>query len=591
MNRFRRVWVSIVLGLIGWASSAGAAPLPLPLITSITQDVSNERLFIYGQNLSLGTINNTSLKLGEFTLTLESVAPTVVVALLPQAVAPGTYLLVYRRGTLLTDVAVFTATVGAVGPAGPAGPAGERGVNGLPGPMGPQGPQGPAGATGPQGPPGEVTAAQLALVNARLDALAATAGSGAPIWVAGTTDEVRSVAVDGGGNVIVGGGQGVTKYAPTGVLLWGGPVVTGGPAGPASTSNLPVEAVVVNGAGDVFAAGSFSGTVGTLVSAGLQDILVEKIRGTDGHVLWRRRFGGTDSDRALSLALDAAGNIFVAGHFRGTVDFGAGPIVSAGADDVFLMKCDANGALLWAVQSGGGANDRGYRVATDASGNALLAVVRGSSVGAGGGLVRGASQLQGPLQVSKYGADGAQIWSKSFPSQGSVEAVIADGEGNVVITGTFADSVNFGGGILRSVIPPGGSSSDGSYDIFAAKLSGADGSHIWSKGFGGTGDEGGLAAAIDAEGNLVIAGSFTGSLYFGGDAALISSATDMFVVKRSASDGSHVSARRYGGANIDYGSALAFDAAGNLLVGGTQTGGDFGTGVLSGDGFVAKIRP
>ncbi len=54
---------------------------------------------------------------------------------------------------------------------------------------------------------------------------------------------------------------------------------------------------------------------------------------------------------------DASGNYYVAGEFEGTVDFGAGPLTSAGGSDIFFLKLDPSGSVIWSKRFGA-ARDR-----------------------------------------------------------------------------------------------------------------------------------------------------------------------------------------------------------------------------------------
>ena len=74
-----------------------------------------------------------------------------------------------------------------------------------------------------------------------------------------------------------------------------------------------------------------------------------------------------------------------------------------------------------------------------------------------------------------------------------------DGSGNVLVTGTFEGTVDFGGGPLTST---------GVSDIFLAKYD-PNGNHIWSQRFGGTSSESVRAIAVDGSGNVLVTGSFT----------------------------------------------------------------------------------
>src|SRR5262245_1065477 len=90
--------------------------------------------------------------------------------------------------------------------------------------------------------------------------------------------------------------------------------------------------------------------------------------------LWAKSLGGTDDDRATSLVVDAAGNVYATGWFLGTVDFdpgeGAFNLTSvAGSSDIFVLKLDASGNFVWAKAMGGATNDAGYSLTIDAVGN------------------------------------------------------------------------------------------------------------------------------------------------------------------------------------------------------------------------------
>ena len=99
--------------------------------------------------------------------------------------------------------------------------------------------------------------------------------------------------------------------------------------------------------------------------------------------------------------------------------------------------------------------------------------------------------------------------------------VATDGSGNVVITGLFGDTVDFGGGPLTSA---------SHFDVFVAKYDGS-GNHLWSKRFGDSLYEIGDSVATDASGNVVITGRFEGSVDFGGGLLTSAGYSDIFLAK------------------------------------------------------------
>ncbi|MBI4704729.1 MAG: SBBP repeat-containing protein, partial [Deltaproteobacteria bacterium] len=76
---------------------------------------------------------------------------------------------------------------------------------------------------------------------------------------------------------------------------------------------------------------------GPLVSAGSNDIYVLKLNPSGQH-LSSKRFGSSGQDYGQAVALDANGNALVTGYFSGTVDFGGAPLTSAGSTDIFVLK-------------------------------------------------------------------------------------------------------------------------------------------------------------------------------------------------------------------------------------------------------------
>ncbi|KYF56880.1 hypothetical protein BE04_48665 [Sorangium cellulosum] len=98
--------------------------------------------------------------------------------------------------------------------------------------------------------------------------------------------------------------------------------------------------------------------------------------------LWSVALGGDGPASASAVAADAAGNLYVTGWFEGTVDFGAGPLVSARRNDVFLLKLDPSGHAIWSRRFGTmNPGEAGTSIALDASGNIFLGGSYGVDIG------------------------------------------------------------------------------------------------------------------------------------------------------------------------------------------------------------------
>ena len=290
-------------------------------------------------------------------------------------------------------------------------------------------------------------------------------------------DDAYGVAVDGNGNVFVtgqfmdtvnfGGGSlnsaglqdiFIVKYSASGAHLWSKRL--GG------VDSEYGYGIAVDTNGDVIVTGRFSCTVdlggGTLTSAGAYDIFLAKYSGVNGAHVWSKRLGSTGYDYANDIAVDSNGNVMVTGQFQGTVDFGGGPLISAGSYDIFVAKyAGSNGSHLWSKRFGSTSSDNSCGVAVDGNNNVILTGAFQGAVDFGGGPLINAGAYD--IFLAKYTASGAHVWSENFG--GTINqlgtAVAVNGSSNVAVTGYFENIVDFGGGIHTSA---------GGYDIFLTSL-------------------------------------------------------------------------------------------------------------------------
>jgi hypothetical protein len=199
---------------------------------------------------------------------------------------------------------------------------------------------------------------------------------------------------------------------------------------------------------------------GPLASAGFYDTFVVKLDAA-GNYQWGQRFGDAGLQSLQGVAVDGSGNIALMGYFEGSIDFGGGPLTSAGNDDVFFTKFSSGGALVSATRYGDVFDQFGNDVAFDASGNALLAGYFYGAIDFGGGPLTSAGSIDGYL--AKMTPSGTSAWSLRFGDTTiqSSQAVAADSAGNVLLAGNFEGTINLDGTPLTSAGGP---------DMFIAKF-------------------------------------------------------------------------------------------------------------------------
>lgn len=146
-----------------------------------------------------------------------------------------------------------------------------------------------------------------------------------------------------------------------------------------------------------------------------------------------------------------------------------------------------------------------------------------------------------------------------------VEAVAVDGGGNTYITGMFQGTVDLGGGAITSA---------GGIDIFVASYA-PNGTHRWSKRFGGTMSDQGAAMTV-AGGKVYVTGEMSDTVDFGGGAKTSAGSTDVFVLALDATNGAYSSAFSFGSAVSDAGIGIVVDGNGNITLGGF-----FGPGTIA----------
>jgi hypothetical protein len=364
--------------------------------------------------------------------------------------------------------------------------------------------------------------------------------------------EQPKVVSDAQGNIIVassarydaaGCDMLVVKYSRTnGAVLWQRYYNGPGPAG--DSWDVPTG-LAVDANGDIVLTGKSK-------NANLSydyDYYTAKYSGTNGAILWEKRFnGGTvvggSSDTPVAVALDGSGNAIVTGTSS------VNPSPGVYHSDFYTIKyASTNGTQIWAKRYNGPAGtgaDQPVALVVDAAGNV---VVTGNSAGVG---------TSYDYYTAKYSrTDGSLLWEKRYNGVPSgfdqPNGVAIDSSGNVFVTGKSYNGTND--------------------DWYTAKYATTTGALLWEQRYDGPangsgwrrGQDIGAAIAVDRHDNVVV----TGGAHDGNN-------WDMYSVKYAGTSGVPMWERRHNGPgnSNDLAEAVAIDTDGNLVIAGLPSKSD-----------------
>ncbi|GAA4352133.1 hypothetical protein GCM10023185_11510 [Hymenobacter saemangeumensis] len=285
-------------------------------------------------------------------------------------------------------------------------------------------------------------------------------------------------------------------------------------------SSSMVAATATDASGNVYLAGSFSGTASfgatVLSSAGATDVFVAKWSPATSSFVWAQRAGGTGPDRATGLAVSAAG-LYLSGSFGGAAaDFGSSrllPLSSTGNGFVAkLTQAGSGAAWSWAQQLGGSSYGESAAIGLQGAALYVAGVFRGTAH-FGSSTFTSSTAPNGSaatdmfvVRLSEAGSGPRVEWAQRADGVGWPTALAVEGR-SVYLTGGFAGQASFGSTTLQSVPP--WALSQPLHDLFVAKLSdaGTGGSWAWAFRSGGSSTDWGTAV-VASGGSVYVAGTF-----------------------------------------------------------------------------------
>lgn len=281
-----------------------------------------------------------------------------------------------------------------------------------------------------------------------------------------------------------------------------------------------------------------------LTNVGDNDVFILKLDGI-GNFIWAKNVGSATADQGNGITIGNNNEVYITGFFQLTTDFdpGAGvtSLVSAGGQDIFILKLLHNGNFSWAKRMGDFNSDVGHGIKVDYLGNIY-------TVGKFYGNVDFNPDPALPAFfylyepgtdafVQKLDPSGNFLWARKFGGQTSTiyldeaTSVDIDEFGDVYVAGYFTSTCNFDFVGTPMII-----NSQGGTDCFITKLNSA-GDHQWSGSIGGIAADGATSIVLNKYGNIFTAGQFSGGIVdldmssIGVDTVRSNGNTDIFIQK------------------------------------------------------------
>lgn len=348
--------------------------------------------------------------------------------------------------------------------------------------------------------------------------------------------------------------------------------------------------IITDGQGNIYLTAIFTGTATfgsfTFTSQGGFDFILAKLDAA-GNFLNVISTGGPGDDSCSTLLLDGAGNVYVIGVFNETASFGPYTLTSAGGRDIFVAKLGPAFNYLWAIRAGGPTWDNVTSLALDGTGNLLFSGTFEQTADFGPTTL--VSNGESDIYVAKLGLAGNWLWTLQAggPGWDYNFSLVPDSAGNLHLAGMFSDTASFGSITLTSV---------GGGDVYTAKMDPA-GNFLWVVFGGGTDFDYAGDLILDSAGNIYLTGRIDSATASFGPFTLESYGIgDVFAGKLDPA-GNWLWAVNAGGSSWEYGARIALDSAGYpLLVGYFESpSAAFGpfTLVNSGicNGYMARLDP
>ncbi|MBT3206769.1 MAG: hypothetical protein HN704_13430 [Bacteroidetes bacterium] len=285
---------------------------------------------------------------------------------------------------------------------------------------------------------------------------------------------------------------------------------------------------------NIYASGIFTSIIvsetDTLLSNGNYDVFLIKYD-TNGNEQWIKHISGDDDDKTLGgLDTDNKDGVYITGYFRSSQLFvDSDTLYLNGGEDIFLIKYDSNGYLIWALNEGGSYYDRGYDLNVNDNGNiCITGMFESQNINFCNTVLTNSGGQD--FFLAKYNKNGICLWAKQAYGSNHERGgeILFDNDNNIVVIGFFSSPILYFDG--DSTFHNGSN-----YDLFLAKYDSLS-NLLWVKS-PADGHQNFMGLCIDDQNNIYLGGKYSSNFDFGTfvlNHDSITYAKDPFIAKYSS---------------------------------------------------------
>lgn len=353
-----------------------------------------------------------------------------------------------------------------------------------------------------------------------------------------------------------------------------------------STSGVFYISSAIDSSENVYTIGRFSDTLSfqlsgissTVHANGGQDAFIQK-NSPSGELQWVYHLsGGSLWEDARDICIDSNGDLIICGNFQDTVNFDPTntntTLFSNGNDDVFILKLSGHGVFQWVKQIGSPSQDRGQDCIVDSQNNVYVSGTFSDTLDANPG-VGISTHICSPGNnnsfLLKLDSLGNFVWFNNYGNEHNdyINGLTIDNQNNLYLIGSFKDSINFN----PNGNPYWAHALFNNSPAYVLKVD-QNGQIIWVKHTNGNYGAIGSDVICDDEWNVIVCGSFNGSIDFDpgpGNYSLSSSQNENFLWKLDQ-NGSFLWVKKMGFSFPSYEDLLSTDPYENIYCIGNFSG-------------------